>query len=259
MGGWNGAGDFSRKMGGKGQQVPCMYKIAGIDGCPHCAKAAKLFEAKKDDDGRKAYFKKACYGYAKVLVAPASSPEYAGKICLVNFPQRPVENIMKRVQHTDEDLRWPVPTDLETGGIIVLSKTKGDGDFPSYTADYINTPQPVPVDKWATIGKRLCDVTDTLALTRKVFTLDKAFMFSPRENMKEGETVRLRLLPVPGNEDTVPFGLTFTHYVPALTPWDKAWEEVKWDPERLKDVLGMLGEDIGDEPAAGVAGDEMGW
>ncbi len=258
MGGWNGAGEFSRKMGGKGQQVPCMYKLAGIEGCPHCAKAAKLFEAKKDDEGRKAYFKKAFYGYAKIIAPPASAPEKAGKICLVNFPQRPVENIMKRVQHTDEDLRWPVPTDLETGGIIILSKTKGDGDFPNYAADYVNTPQPIPADKWETIGKRLCNVTDALALTQKVFTLDKTFMFSPREDMKEGETVRLRLLPVPGDENTVPFGMIFTHYVAAPTPWDKAWEEVKWNPERLKEVIGMLGESCPSDGDAG--GDEdMGW
>lgn len=260
MGGWSGADNFSKKMGGKGQQVCCMYKMFGIDGCPHCKKAADLFEADKEKEGRKAYFKKNFYAYGKIEAADGC-PEKVGSICLVHMPMKPVEHIMKKVQETDEDLRWPVPTDLENGGLLVLSKTKGDNDYPNYSVDYINTAKPIPAEAWKKVSKRLADVSDPLSLAKVVESIDDKLLFSPREHMKEGEKVRIRLLPIPGKEESVPFGLMFTHYVAAPTPWDRAWAEVGFDPERHAEVLGMLGED--DVPfekdGGGAGGEDLGW
>lgn len=260
MTGWSGANDFSKKMGGKGQQVPCMYKMFGISGCPHCQRAADLFEADKEKEGRAAYFKKNFYAYGRIEKADGS-PERVNKICLIHFPMKPVEHIMKKVQESDEDLRWPLPTDLEEGGLLILSKDKGEGDYPTYSVDYVNTPKPIPADAWAKVSKRLGDVSNPLRLVNIVEDLDDKFKFSPREHMKEGDKVRIRLLPIPGKEDSVPFGLLFTHYVAAPTPWDRAWAAVGFDPEKYSEVLGTLGEDDTSSDTGASAGSEedLGW
>lgn len=242
---WNGAEGFKKQLGGKGDIVPCMEKMFGIEGCPHCKRAAAFFEADKEKEGRQAYWKRVPYSYVKVISAP-SAPEKAGKFKLMLWPLKPVEKILKKVQHKDLDLRWPTPTDLESGGIITLSKQKGD-QYPFYEADHIAQHHPIDPAMWAKVGPRLADLSNPIELVNAVMKMAPEHMFSPREDMKEGETAKFRILPIYGKEDTVPFGVLFTHYVKAKTPWDKAWVEVDFDPERADEVKGMLGEDVNDD------------
>jgi len=255
MAGWNGADDFKKKLGGKGESVPCMYKMFGIDGCPHCAKAKALFDEKKDDEGRKVYFKKQIYALIHMIECPDTGKN--NKILLSALPSRQVEHVLKKVQETDPDTRWSTPTDLATGRMLVLSKDKGNDEYPVYGIDMIDKVLPLDPAWWEATKVALPRVDDLLSLLRAVKTFDAANCFSPTADMKEGTKAKFRLLPVPFDENAVPFGCLLMHYVPALTPWDKAWADVQFDPQRHAEVLraiGNQGPGCAEDEAPGIGG-----
>lgn len=243
MAGWQGADEFKRKAGGKGEKVPCMFKLFGIEGCPHCATAKRLFDAKDEDAGRKAYWKKQLYAVVQMLDCPDKNK--VNKILLSELPSRQVDHILKKVQEEDADTRWPTPTDLDTGRMLVFSKDKGNDEYPVYSVDIID--KVIPIDRawWEATKVKLPRVDDNLNLLRCAKGFSSDFMFSPSGDMKEGEKAKFRLLPVPFDEQSVPFGCLFMHYVPALTAWDKAWMDVNYDPAKLADVQRALGMAVG--------------
>lgn len=239
MAGWQGAEEFKSRAGGKGEQVPCMAKLFGIEGCPHCATAAAFFDADKEKEGRQAYWKKNLYGL--VIMSECPDKNKANKILLMNFPVKQVEAVLKHVQDDDADTRWPTPTDLNDGRLLVLSKSKGQGEYPEYSINMVDRPMPLDANWWAQTCPQLVHVDNDLALLRAVKSYGPANMFSPSQDLKEGEKAKFRLLPIPGNEAKVPFGCLFTHYIPALTDWDKAWADVGYDPAKVNEVRAKLG------------------
>lgn len=257
MAGWAGVEDFKKKAGGKGEVVPCMYKMFGIEGCPHCEKAKGLFDAKKDDEAKKAYFKRQLFGF--VFMIDCEEKAKQGKILLKQFPTRVVDTVLAKVQETDPDTAWPTPTDLATGRMLVLSKDKGKDDYPVYAIDIIGDRQvPLTQDWWDSTKGSLPRVDDNLQLLRAVKFYDPSFMFSPTNDMKEGTKVKFRMLPVPFAESSVPFGCLTVHYVAAPSAWDKAWADVKYDPAKLADVQRVLGITGGFDGGMPVPGEEFG-
>lgn len=239
MAGWNGADEFKNKAGGKGDKVPCMTKMFGIEGCPHCATASRFFDEDKEKEGRAAYWKKQLYGLVVMNECPDKNK--INKIQLMNFPSRQVEYILKKVQDPDQDTRWPVPTDLAEGRLLVLSKDKGQGEFSEYGISLVDRTAPLSLEWWNGTKGQLVRVDNDLALVQAVKTYDAAYTFQPSQDMKDGDKVKFRLLPIPDNENAVPFGCIFIHYVQAPTPWDKAWAEVRYDPAREAEVRAKLG------------------
>ena len=239
MAGWQGADEFKNKAGGKGDKVPCMTKMFGIEGCPHCATAARFFDEDKEKEGRQAYWKKQLYGL--VIMNECPDKNRINKIQLMNFPSRQVEYILKKVQDPDQDTRWPVPTDLAEGRLLVLSKDKGQGEFSEYGISLVDRTAPIDPAWWAQVKGQLVRMDSDLGLLQAVKSYDSSVLFQPSADMKDGDKAKFRLLPIPDRENDVPFGCIFIHYVQAPTAWDKAWADVKYDPAREAEVRAKLG------------------
>lgn len=245
MAGWNNQKAFQDRVGGNYSSVPCMTKLFGIDGCPYCAQASKFFDAKEDEKGRRIYFKKQYWGWAHIMDCPTA--EHKNQYRLVQLPVKVVTTIMEKVSHADPDLQWPVPSDLNEGFPLGLSKRKSDNQI-AYSVDgYIQHPSPIDADHWAKVGPTFVDVTDTLKCVQAVNTLDPKWLFLPSKHMKEGEVAKIRLLPAFGHEGDVPFGFIQVHNVQTQSDWDRAWAAVQWDPTREEEVRASLGMLSGDD------------
>jgi len=248
---WEGLNDFTQELSSSGTYVPCIKKIFGYD-CIHCEKAAKLFDAGKENEGRKAYFKKQVWSYALVLNCE-SNAKFNKKVVLFNWPIRVSKYIIEKVSETDPDLRWsPSPTHLTNGGVVVLKKKKGE-DYPSYSADYIQK----PIDTSKFFNQRILryDIRNPHELLTLLYLKKDFPLFVPANDMQTDSTVRLKILPNIDGQNKIPFVVTYVHYVSAVTPWDT---EVMKNGFKTPSLQGEdFGEDSSDEDNFGFEDDDV--
>lgn len=242
---WADAAAAKAKASGAYVQVPCMCKMFDVpeELCSHCVRARALFEKGEDDAGKSAYAKKAFFGWVQ-LIRHSGNPELNGAFRLMHFPVRPVTRLLEKCSVADESLRWPTPTDLDAGHQLVFSKKKG-AQYPDYEIDYIAEQLEPLRSKWEQLKDRLRSplFPANVLYVRKT---SPEFIFKYNSDMKEGDTLRFRLLPAAGNEELFPLGLLWLHNVQAPSDLDMAWESVQWDATRVDEVREIVGMRDGD-------------
>ena len=243
---WDGTNKLKAEMEGKTELAPCLSRdpAFAIQGCPHCAAAKILFDQNREKEGRRAYVKKFPYSFAHFLTP--GKPQ-SNKIVLLQWPVRCAKHILEKVEAPDPDMRWDHPDDLVKGRALVLSKKKG-AEFSEYAVEMVGPPISIE-QHWPAMQNAMFDIHDHVAMLRNLRDLPADRKFIPVSDMKEGETVKLRMLPVKGRPNYIPITTMFFHYAQNPHAWDQAWAAVNWDKAREAEVRAKIPADSGVVPA----------
>lgn len=245
MAGYQDMESFRQGMSSTSVLVPCMKKVFGVSYCPHCDEAANLFDRARSGGGetleqqaRKKYFKKQYYGFG--IVNLAGTPQH-GQVCLVHFTTRVFEEIMDKVSHTDERLRWPAPDNLASGHQLLIQKYKKDAQYNDYKVSL--DPQPAPLDPawFASVQGTIPDIKNSVGVLDAYYNWPAANKFIPVHDMQVGQLAGIRVLPPSSGANVVPFTLLHFHYVDALGRWDTAWRECRWDVNKENEIMAQCG------------------
>ena len=246
MAGYSDMDRFTTGMNSSTLLVPCMKKQFGASFCPHCAEANALYEQARngggkamEDAGSKKYFKKQyfCLG---ILTSNAQIPQN-GQICLVHLPSKVTETVVSSIQHNDPRLAWPVPDSLPHGRALLLEKFKKDAQFNDYRVSLDQNETPLEQAWFESVRASLPNIKDNVSFLEAYYGWGAANKFEPAKDMQVGSVVSIRVLPPVALDGSVPFCMQHFHYVEAMSKWDTAWADLKFDISREAEAMQRAG------------------
>lgn len=248
--GYENTAEFKSKTGTGGCNVLCMERTFGLALCPQCATAKELY-AKGDAAGetfekpgpfrteaKRNYHQKTfqCFG-----IVYCEDKAQHNQICLVTLPKQQVDTVLNNVNSKNAAARWPCPDSLTEGRCLVVNKFKRtDGsDQATYSTNLDLKTAPISQEWWDKTRAALPDLDDPIAMQMAATTWGPERIFTAYADMQIGDTVLIRLLPHTRKVNAVPFTVMNTHYVQIKTPWDTAWEQFRYDINRIEEVLAI--------------------
>ncbi len=219
-----------RVVSGESQRigVPCLGMF-GIE-CPHCLRARRLYAERHDDEASSIYKKKFFVCYAFIL--SEQYEDYSRRVTLFQMPVNVTDKIVRKM-HPKAPNSWGDAVDPEKGYTLIIEKTSGSDGRTQYDVD---KGKPMSITKlWNKYKEEIMDIHNQAVLSYMLVS-NQVQIFQPRFEMKENETIEIRMLPCK-NEYKYPIGYLFFHWNVSQLKEDEIAFACKYDIDCIRKKL----------------------